>query len=63
MNRLQSKSADAYFSTGGCAGGACGATSVSFTYTNTGRRKTMSDASGSTSYTYDIVNAHLNLTP
>src|SRR5579884_127550 len=29
-------------------------TSVSFTYTNSGRRKTMTDASGGTSYTYDI---------
>ena len=36
-----------------CAGGACGAASVSFTYTNSGQRKTMADASGSTSYTYD----------
>jgi len=54
MNRLLSKTADSFFSSGACAGGACGATSVSFTYTNTGRRKTMTDASGGTSYTYDV---------
>ena len=53
MNRLQSKTADAFFSTGTCVGGACGATSVSFTYTATGRRKSMTDATGTTTYTYD----------
>jgi RHS repeat-associated protein len=53
MNRLTKKIADAFFSTGACVGGACGATSVSFTYTPNGRRASMSDASGSTSYTYD----------
>jgi YD repeat-containing protein len=53
MNRLQSKTADAFFSTGTCAGGVCGATSVSFTYTNTGRRRTMTDATGVTTYGYD----------
>jgi RHS repeat-associated protein len=54
MNRLQSKTADAFFSTGACAGGACGATSVSFTYTATGRRRTMVDAIGTTTYDYDL---------
>jgi YD repeat-containing protein len=53
MNRLQSKNADAFFSTGTCAAGACGATQVSFTYTATGKRKTMQDAGGATTYTYD----------
>src|SRR6185312_2331891 len=38
---------------GACVGGACGATSVSFTYTATGRRKTMVDLSGTTTSTYD----------
>lgn len=54
MNRLLSKTADPFFSQGACAGGACGATQVSFTYTATGKRKTMTDLSGSTSYGYDI---------
>jgi RHS repeat-associated protein len=52
-NRLLSKTADSFFSTGACAGGACGATQVSFTYTNTGRRLSMTDASGVTNYSYD----------
>jgi RHS repeat-associated protein len=53
MNRLSQKTADAFFSTGACAGGVCGATSVSFSYTATGRRKTMLDVTGLTNYTYD----------
>jgi RHS repeat-associated protein len=55
MNRLKSKTADAFFLTGTCAGGACGATSVSFTYTNTGRRFSMTDGTGITNYTYDLL--------
>jgi RHS repeat-associated protein/uncharacterized repeat protein (TIGR01451 family) len=54
MNRLKLKTADAFFSTGACAGGACGATSVSFTYTATGQRQTMLDATGTTTYGYDL---------
>ncbi len=53
MNRLLSKKADAFFSTGACAGGTCGATQVSYTYNNHGKRKTMTDASGVTTYDYD----------
>ncbi|HEY6248722.1 MAG TPA: RHS repeat-associated core domain-containing protein [Candidatus Angelobacter sp.] len=53
VNRLLSRTADSFFSTGACAGGACGATQASYTYTSTGRRATMSDASGITAYTYD----------
>jgi RHS repeat-associated protein/uncharacterized repeat protein (TIGR01451 family) len=52
-NRLLSKTADSFFSTGACAGNACGTTQVSFTYTATGRRLSMTDASGVTNYTYD----------
>ena len=55
MNRLKAKIADAFFSTGACAGGLCGASQVSFTYDTAGRRKTMADASGTTTYTYDPV--------
>jgi hypothetical protein len=52
-NWLTSKTADPFFSTGSCAGGACGATSITFTYTQTGKRKTMTDATGTTTYNYD----------
>jgi RHS repeat-associated protein len=48
MNRLLSKTADAYF-----AQNHLGAAGVSYTYTATGKRKTMNDASGSTTYQYD----------
>jgi len=44
LNRLTSKIADAFFSTGACAGGACGATQVGFTYSATSRRLSMTDA-------------------
>jgi RHS repeat-associated protein len=44
MNRLTSKTPDA----------SLGEPSVSFTYTVSGKRATMSDASGTTVYTYDI---------
>jgi RHS repeat-associated protein len=53
LNRLLSKTADSFFSTGACTGGVCGATKVSFTYTATGRRLSLADASGTTNYTYD----------
>ena len=53
MNRMTLKTADTFFSTGACAAGACGATQVGYTYTPTGRRASMTDASGLTSYTYD----------
>jgi RHS repeat-associated protein/uncharacterized repeat protein (TIGR01451 family) len=53
MNRLLSKTADGFFSTGTCAANACGATQISFTYMPTGRRLSMTDASGLTNYTYD----------
>ena len=52
LNRLQSKTADTYFTTGACAGGLCGAGQISFTYFNDGQRKTMTDQSGTTNYTY-----------
>ena len=52
MNRLAKKVADPFFSTGACLGGLCGATSIGFTYTATGRRLSMTDASGTTSYAY-----------
>jgi RHS repeat-associated protein len=52
-NRLTQRTADPFFSTGACAGGACGATQVSYTYTASGRRASMTDASGTTNYTYD----------
>jgi YD repeat-containing protein len=45
---LLSKTADQYFVTNGI-----GAASVSFTYTPTGKRQTMTDASGPTTYEYD----------
>jgi RHS repeat-associated protein len=48
MNRLTKKTADTFF-----AQNAIGAAQVSFTYTATGRRISMTDASGTTSYTYD----------
>ncbi len=54
MNRLLSKTADPFFSQGACANGACGATQVSYTYTLTGKRASMTDASGKTTYTYDF---------
>ena len=44
MNRLTQKTADAFFSTGACAGGVCGATQVTYAYTATGRRLSMGDA-------------------
>jgi RHS repeat-associated protein len=53
MNRLKVKTADAFFSTGACAGGLCGATQVTYNYNNMGRRTSMLDASGTTNYTYD----------
>ena len=53
MNRLKTKAADPFFSTGSCAGGLCGATQITFNYNNVGRRTSMTDASGSSSYTYD----------
>jgi YD repeat-containing protein len=48
MNRLTAKTADVFF-----AQNATGAAQVSFTYTATGRRLSMTDASGATNYTYD----------
>jgi RHS repeat-associated protein len=48
MNRLLSKTADAYF-----AQNHIGAAAVNFSYTATGKRATMSDASGVTTYHYD----------
>ena len=62
MNRLKQKTADLFFSTGACAPGAgpaglatpCGAAQISYTYTATGRRLTMSDATGTTNYGYDL---------
>jgi RHS repeat-associated protein len=59
MNRLTAMTADAFFAQGACAGGACGTTQVSYTYTPTGRRASMTDASGTTSYTYDRVDRPL----
>jgi RHS repeat-associated protein len=46
LNRLQTKTPDAYFTPRGDA-------QVSFTYTATGKRQSMTDASGTTIYTYD----------
>ncbi len=54
MNRLLSKTADPFFSQDACANGACGATQVSYTYTPTGKRASMTDASGMTTYSYDF---------
>ena len=48
MNRLTAKSADPFFISSGA-----GAAGVAFTYTATGKRASMTDASGVTSYTYD----------
>jgi RHS repeat-associated protein len=48
VNRILSKAADPYFVTNHI-----GAASESFTYTATGKRATMVDASGTTTYTYD----------
>jgi len=48
VNRLLSKTADAYFVTNHI-----GAAAESFTYTLTGKRATMADASGTTTYGYD----------
>jgi YD repeat-containing protein len=53
LNRLLSKTADPFFSTGACSGGVCGATQVSFTYNALGQRQTMIDAGGTTTYGYD----------
>ncbi|HET8891811.1 MAG TPA: PKD domain-containing protein [Candidatus Angelobacter sp.] len=48
MNRLTKKSADAFF-----VQNAIGAAQIGFTYTATGRRLSMTDASGISSYAYD----------
>jgi RHS repeat-associated protein len=48
LNRLLSKTADPYFVTNHL-----GAAQVSFTYTASGKRQTMADASGTTTYNYD----------
>ncbi len=48
MNRLLSKTADPYF-----AQNHIGASQVTFTYTPSGKRSSMNDASGFTSYRYD----------
>jgi len=53
VNRLTQKTADSFFSTGACAGGACGATQLVYTYSASGVRASMVDASGTTNYTYD----------
>src|SRR5579864_5405775 len=53
MNRLTMKTADAFFSTGACASGLCGATQVTYSYDDAGHRLSMTDASGTTNYTYD----------
>jgi RHS repeat-associated protein/uncharacterized repeat protein (TIGR01451 family) len=53
MNRLTVKTADTFFSTGACAGGRCGAPQITYNYNAIGRRVSMLDASGATSYTYD----------
>ena len=53
MNRVTAKNADGFFSAGACAGNACGATQITYSYNNMGRRTSMTDASGPTSYTYD----------
>jgi RHS repeat-associated protein len=62
MNRLKTKTADAFFSTGACAGGLCGATLITYNYNNVGRRTSMVDASGTTSYNYDARDRILNKT-
>jgi len=48
MNRLTMKTADPFFASGGI-----GAAQVTYLYTPTGKRSSMTDASGTTSYTYD----------
>ena len=48
LNRLTTKIADPFFVSNGI-----GAAQVAFTYTATGKRASMTDASGVTSYTYD----------
>jgi RHS repeat-associated protein/uncharacterized repeat protein (TIGR01451 family) len=48
LNRLTSKQADPFFTQNGL-----GASQVNFSYTPTGQRASMSDASGTTTYTYD----------
>jgi RHS repeat-associated protein len=53
MNRLKMKTADPFFSTGPCASGLCGAAEIAYNYDDAGRRSSMADASGTTSYTYD----------
>jgi len=54
MNRLTSKTADAFFATAPCGTMLnCGATQVSYTYFPSGRRASMTDLSGTTTYTYD----------
>jgi RHS repeat-associated protein len=58
MNRLTSKVADAFFSTGACAPTQgspfpCGAAQISYSYTATGKRAGMSDATGNWGYAYD----------
>jgi RHS repeat-associated protein len=59
MNRLALKTADAFFSTGSCAPGStgaltCGATQISYTYTRTGKRLSMTDSTGNWGYVYDF---------
>ena len=48
LNRLATKTADSFF-----AQNHIGTSQVSFTYTPTGHRATMADASGNTTYSYD----------
>ena len=48
LNRLTSKVADTFFASAGT-----GATQVTYSYTPTGKRASMTDASGTTTYTYD----------
>jgi len=46
MNRLTAKTADPFFSAGACAGGLCGASQITYSYNDMGRRVSMVDASG-----------------
>lgn len=48
LNRLTTKTADPFFVSNGI-----GAAQVTFTYTATGKRASMTDATGATAYTYD----------